>query len=216
MESNDHNKIIRKVAKEILVPMGLVQKGQSRIWVDDNGWYFTVVEFQPSAYGKGSYLNVGVHFLWANRGFLSFDIGGREESFVEFNGDETQFYMDMLSLGEKAAVLVQKYRLFENPACAKEYILSNRITYSASWDLYHKMMGCGLAKEPEAVACYNKLMSKTAFSATPYEMEIYRELTENMTNLIEDADRLFDYVCGKIEQTRAFWRSKSGMRKLKG
>ena len=214
-ESTDHNKIIRKAAREILSPMGLIQKGQSRTWIDDNGWYFTVVGFQPSGFGKGSYLNVGIHFLWTTHDYLSYDIGGRKNGFVEFNGDESQFYSDMLSLVEKSSVLVHQYRLFNSQDYAKEYILNNRIALSASWDLYHKMMFCGLTKDRRAITYFQELMSCTAVSSTPYEMEIHRELTDHMLELIEDADCLYEYVQTKIVQTRAFWRSKSSMRKLK-
>ena len=130
MESPDHNKIIKKTARAVLSPMGLIQKGQSRTWIDDNGWYFTVVEFQPSAYGKSSYLNIGIHFLWSKHDYLSYDIGGREDGFAEFDGDESKFYSDMLSFAEKCSVLVQQYRLFKKESHAKEYILKNKITYS--------------------------------------------------------------------------------------
>lgn len=213
IENIDHNKIIRKAAREILAPMGLIQKGQSRTWIDDNGWYFTVVEFQPSAYGKGSYLNVGIHFLWTKHDYLSYDIGGRKNSFVDFNGDESQFYSDMLSLVEKSSAFVHQYRLFNNQDYAKEYMLNN--TLSASWDLYHKMMICGLTKDQKAVAYCRELVNRTAISTTPYEIEIHRELTDHMMELIEDPDRLNEYVCSKIKQTRTFWRSKPSMRKLK-
>ena len=215
MESHNHNKIIRKAARTVLGPMGLIQKGQSRTWIDDNGWYFTVVEFQPSAYGKGSYLNVGIHFLWSKHDYLGYSIGGREDGFVEFDGDESKFYSDMLSFAEKCSVLVRQYRLFKTESYAKEYILKNKITYSSTWDLYHKMMICGLTRDHKAVIYFQNLMNNTAFSTVPYEMEIYRELTQNMMELIEDTDRLYEYVCTKIEQTRMFWRSKSSMRKLK-
>ena len=215
IENPDHNKIIKKTARAVLSTMGLIQKGQSRTWIDDNGWYFTVVEFQPSAYGKGSYLNIGIHFLWSKHDYLSYDIGGREDGFAEFDGDESKFYSDMLSFAEKCSVLVQQYRLFKKESHAKEYILKNKITYSSSWDLYHKMMICGLTKDHEAVFYFQSLVDKTAFSTVPYEMEIYRELTQNMMKIIKDTDRLYEYVCTKIEQTRIFWRSKFSMRKLK-
>jgi len=54
-----HSKIIADAAKRNLAPIGLTRKGRSRVWLDDRGWYVTVVEFQPSGFSKGSYLNVG-------------------------------------------------------------------------------------------------------------------------------------------------------------
>ena len=70
MNEQNHNKIIMKAAREVLAPNGLLQKGQSRIWLDDNGWFFAVVEFQPSGWEKGTFLNVGMHYLWANKEYL--------------------------------------------------------------------------------------------------------------------------------------------------
>ena len=68
----NHSKIITKAAKSILQPMGLFQKGKSRVWIDDNDWFFTVVEFQPSGFTKGSHLNVAVDFLWHKTDHLAY------------------------------------------------------------------------------------------------------------------------------------------------
>lgn len=45
-ECNNTNKIIRKLCKEIF-PSSVFQKGNSRVYFDDNGYYFTMIEFQP-------------------------------------------------------------------------------------------------------------------------------------------------------------------------
>jgi hypothetical protein len=52
------------VAKQVLAPLGVKRKGRSRTWLDDHGWWLGIVEFQPSNWGAGSYLNVGPMFLW--------------------------------------------------------------------------------------------------------------------------------------------------------
>ena len=65
--------------KMTLAPEGLFRVGASRRWIDDNGYFVIQVEFQPSAYDRGSYLNVGISFLWeASEGLnetLAFNIG---------------------------------------------------------------------------------------------------------------------------------------------
>ncbi|MBN1873884.1 MAG: hypothetical protein JXA33_06610 [Anaerolineae bacterium] len=33
-----HNKKIKTVAREVLAPMGIIQKGRSRLELDDHGW----------------------------------------------------------------------------------------------------------------------------------------------------------------------------------
>ncbi len=63
-DKNIHSKIIKQVCKEILIPLGVFQKGSSRLYLDDNDYFFTVVEFQPSSWDKGTYLNIGLTFLW--------------------------------------------------------------------------------------------------------------------------------------------------------
>jgi hypothetical protein len=78
----DHNKVLGAAARDALGPLGLTQKGRSRTWLDDHGWYVVVVEFQPSAWSKGSYLNVAAMWLWKPKDDLSFDYGGRGGSRV--------------------------------------------------------------------------------------------------------------------------------------
>lgn len=59
-----HSKLITAAAREVLRPLGLDQKGRSRMWFDDRGWWVGLVEFQPSSWNRGSYLNVGAQWLW--------------------------------------------------------------------------------------------------------------------------------------------------------
>lgn len=79
LNMKEHDKIIYAVVKGTLSLEGLFRIGQSRIWLDDNGYYVILVEFQPSGYEKGTYLNVGICFLWEynENGFLNYNYGGR-------------------------------------------------------------------------------------------------------------------------------------------
>src|SRR5437763_13619414 len=90
MAQQPHQRIINESARANLKPIGLIQKGRSRTWLDDHGWWTTVVEYQPSGFGKGTYLNVGVNLHWYPRNYFSFDIGSRVGGFVAYSGD-TQF-----------------------------------------------------------------------------------------------------------------------------
>jgi hypothetical protein len=97
-----HSKILNDAARRILRPMGLTQKGRSRTWMDDHGWWICIVEFQPSGWSKGSYLNAGCSWLWHVRDYASFDEGYRVETFVEFQ-DEEQFASAADRLARRAA-----------------------------------------------------------------------------------------------------------------
>lgn len=77
MPASAHSRLITAATRTHLRPLGCVQKGRSRVWLDDQGWWVGMVEFQPSSWSKGSYLNVGACFLWNEKDFLSFDAGHR-------------------------------------------------------------------------------------------------------------------------------------------
>lgn len=97
-----HDKIIADAAKSALGPLAFRRKGRSRTWLADHGWWLTIVEFQPSSWSKGSYLNVGAHWLWYDSDFLNFDYGGRILEHVEYQSDE-QFILVANRLAERAA-----------------------------------------------------------------------------------------------------------------
>jgi hypothetical protein len=78
---DDHNKRIAAAAKESLAPLGMTRKGRSRIWLDDCGWRLGIVEFQPSQWDRGTYLNVGLMFLWSPQEHLTFEVGYRVDDF---------------------------------------------------------------------------------------------------------------------------------------
>ena len=102
-----HDRIIAEAAKSALGPLGFLRKGRSRIWLADHNWWVTVVEFQPSAWSKGSYLNVAAHFLWSNNGTLSFNFGGRVEEHVDYVSD-VQFAPVVAQLSQRAAAETQR------------------------------------------------------------------------------------------------------------
>ena len=100
-----HEKIIRTIAKEILEPEKLFRAGNSRCYLDDNGYFMIQVEFQPVTYMRGSGLNVGVSFLLettkALNGTLARDYGGDTGvSYVEYKDDDS-FRADMETLIEE-------------------------------------------------------------------------------------------------------------------
>lgn len=210
----NHNKIINQAARSVLKKNGMFQKGQSRTWIDDNGWFFIVVEFQPSNWNKGSYLNVGINYLWTNKEYLSFDYGSRENGFVAFNDNNEEFYKDMVHLAELAETKVAEYRKFQNIEYAKEKIINRNGYTSVSHEIYNKLMICGMAKDSRAKSFYNKLLKETQHSMLAYEVEYFKELSEEISFVINDPELFYDYLCKKIIKQREYWHSKSSMKKL--
>ena len=137
------NKQLTRAARDILEPAGLLQRGRSRTWLDDSGWWLCVVEFQPSSWSKGSYLNVGCCWLWIVKDYFSFDEGDRVEPFVEFQ-DTSQFEKAARELSTRALSEVQRYRaLFPRPSAVARYY-SNHQPAGYAW-AFHAGVAAGLA-----------------------------------------------------------------------
>jgi hypothetical protein len=100
----DHNKLIGIAAKKALSPLGLRRQRTSRIWYDDHGWWAVVVEFQPSSWSRGSYLNVGLSWMLYEHAHWSFDIGSREMGFQ--SASEAQPFEAAIT--EMAAIAAQR------------------------------------------------------------------------------------------------------------
>lgn len=124
MGSDAPNQIIKQLCKDILLPLGVFQKGTSRTYIDDNGYFFTVIEFQPSAHRKGTYLNVALHFLWNEQEYFSFDFPFgpdiRVKNFIEYRHDE-QFTREVTQYVQEAAAQVLFYRNLCDIEIAKRY-----------------------------------------------------------------------------------------------
>jgi len=106
-KATEHGRIIAAAAKAALAPLGCVRRGQSRIWQDDHRYWAINVEFQPSGWSKGSYLNIHVAWLWAVTHGYQFSY--RAGSFIPFETVE-QFTPLITEMATTAAVEVQKTR----------------------------------------------------------------------------------------------------------
>ena len=156
--ADPHDKIIAVAAKRTLHPLGLQRKGQSRLWLGDHAWWLAVVEFQPSGFRKGSYLNVAAHWLWSHGGYISFDLGCEAEwgsRVAEFEAyiSEEQFQSAADSLAARAAQEVQQLaQSIPSVAAAADLLMRRESDLSpssrGSWTAYHAGVAAGLADRP--------------------------------------------------------------------
>lgn len=213
----DHNKIIKQAADAVLKSQGLFRKGSSRVWIDDNGWFLILVEFQPSGWDRGAYLNVAIHFLWGEKDSLSYDFSSgdsRVSSFAAFDGNEEKFFSDMQGLANRALEKVEEYRRFRN----LEYACSVRLKSNFGHDvhkLYQKMMICGLRRDPRAVHWFAELREAVREPNFAWIRQIKDELDAAIAPIIDDPQAMYVYILEKIRENRRTLRGKSGMQKLK-
>jgi len=213
--ANVHDKIIKMAAKEVLAPLGVFQKGQSRTWIDDNGWFFTIIEFQPSQWGKGAYLNVGMHFLWNSKDSFSFDYGGREHENVSYTGDDEKFYKEMLELARLAKEKVMFYRSFSALSFAKGQITKNHV-HSQEMDLWNSMMICFLSSDFEhGRHFFQQVVNITKDDYRGWVQAMNDQSTHQIAPILSHHERLQKYVFASIQEGRCCWRGKSSMSKLK-
>lgn len=226
-----HNKIINAAAKKILAPEGLFRVGSSRTWLDDNGYFVIQVEFQSSSYGKGSYLNVGISFLWeASAGLnetLAFHVGYRvnEAGYVSYMGDDVVFTENMERFAEAAMKKVREYRLFRNMDYAKEQMKSQLNSMSENrvfWESYNLAMLCFLKRDfnegKEYFHRFLKMLKNSFYIGElhiEWHEELYNHCIQYLCPKLESEDTAYKMVLDMIERRRIFFSGKPSYKKLK-
>ncbi len=182
---------------------GIKQKGQSRIWIDDRGWYIIVIEFQPFHGRHGSTLNVGVNFNWYEQQYFSYDIGSRENvDFVEYNQDEDRFQKEIEHFCEIALDKVFQYREnLKNLHDAKLFILNHQFTSENLWGSYHKGTIAGLTNDFDTLNIYYKQLLSEDYSYD-WVQELKRRV-ETLSQKTETQDQFAEAVKEIVKNTRA-------------
>ena len=148
MKQNEHGRILAVAAKRHLTPVGGRRKGQSRVWLIDHGYWLVQIEFQPSGWSKGSYLNAGAHWLWRYEpGPITFDYNDRVEGFISFESGE-QFEPEADRLATRAAKEALKLEGIFGSITETAPVLTNLVMAGRTgWSTYHAAVAAGLAGE---------------------------------------------------------------------
>lgn len=198
IENIDHNKLLKKIVKERLKPFGIFQKGQSRTFLYDKGWYTIIIEFQPSSFSKGTFLNVGIDFNFYPRDYFTFNFGYRENGFEQFNS-EKQFTKLCNKLCELAVKKVKELDIkFLNLSIALNTL--NTENSSDTWMLFDKAILNVLNDNYEQA---KKILNEIQERECEYDYEFERKETVNKLLLNSNAtDDLLRNVETLIIQTR--------------
>lgn len=204
MALEDHSRLIRDAARRTLSPLGFQQKGQSRLWFADRGLWALVVEFQPSGFSKGSYLNVCAMWLWSPSIHWVFNYYWRADRFIEFRTIE-QFKPEAKWLADQAgleAALLDKK--FESIGAIASYLKRETEAEAcdpqlrrSSWPLYHAAIAAGLAGDQEfSLRCFSEMMTGN------WTREIQIEVASLAKLLAEDRE-FHSAILKKVAATRA-------------
>jgi hypothetical protein len=149
MAMGPHDRLINQAAREELRPLGLRQKGRSRTWIDDHGWWLGVVVFRPSAWAKGSGLDVGVTWLWhfwypPEQAFLFTDLmGWSGHNFEEYDSDE-QFEPHVRRLAVQGAERVIDLRRRLQSVSSAGDALATQAAGRVGWPVWEAAVALGL------------------------------------------------------------------------
>jgi hypothetical protein len=204
MNAPDHNRLLTSSARTELQPLGCRQNGRSRTWLDDQRWWVGVIEFQPSAWSKGSYLNVGVCWLWYEKDFYSFDAalgpyGSRLELFHEFDGSDA-FAKAAQQLAQRAREEVLGLRQqLDSLSRAANFLESNN-AQSNVWAHYHAGVAAGLVgKSDSALRHFRKVESEKADFDWVLQL---KSRTAELMQAVGDAARFRADISSIVRRTR--------------
>lgn len=140
-------RIITSAARESLKPLGVAQRGRSRVWIDDHGWWLGVVEFTaPRVAGSG--LSVGAMWLWHDVDHLAFHTDVIRVGSERFR-TEHQFAPLALELGRQAAAHVTALReTFPALPNVARYLAARPVRRGFLWDSFDVGIAAALTGDP--------------------------------------------------------------------
>jgi hypothetical protein len=195
----DHNKLITAAAKSALGPLGLKRDGKSRIWYDDHGWWAVVVEFQPSSWDRGSFLNVGLSWMLYERNHWAFDIGYRKEGFHSATKGDG-FEAAIAGVANLAAREVQSYRdrFASLEAMCAHYEKEER---HGGWEDYYAGVLAGLRGDRETAERRLGLVLNAAADTTWHRALQFR--CQDLIRLLGEPQFFRDSVFGIVLRCRS-------------
>lgn len=144
-----HNWLLRQAARDVLRPMGLTQRGRSRVWWDDHALWVIMVEFQASAFAKGTYLNVGIGWLWTPEPTAhgpGYGYGHRVPGYGGLYESPEQWEPIAYAAANKAASEVAKYRqLVPDVGAAADVCAEHDGDRFLGWPNWNAAVSAGLA-----------------------------------------------------------------------
>lgn len=142
------SRLVASAARERLRPLGLNQRGRSRIWIDDLGWWLGIVEFPSPTWSQGSGLTVGVMWLWQDLDHLAFDFAEQVQPRQDFR-NEMQFGPVAAALADHAGDRVETFRsTFGGLDQVAERLLERPVRRGFLWESFNAGVAAALVGRP--------------------------------------------------------------------
>jgi hypothetical protein len=213
-QPNEVGRLIAVAAKATLQPLSCNRLGKTRTWISDQRFWLIVIEFQPSGWEKGSYLNVGAMWLWHAHVGHSFNAGYRIANFVPFFNSE-QFSLAAASLAAQAANEVQRLRnQFRSLQDIYRYLVEH--TSEENPHIFHAAIAAGLAGEIDTARRLFQIYADIPHRDGPKWATELRERNLALAAQLEEPDLFRASVLAIIQECRALNRLPADLECLDG
>jgi hypothetical protein len=197
---NEHGRLIAAAAKAALLPLGCKRKGQSRLWRSDQRFWIISVEFEPSSWAKGSYLKIGVTWLWRKPEFSGIDLGSRITDFVPFESRK-QFEPRINEMADLAAQRVLKLRSeFRSLRDVHRWLMQHAT--QDGWPIYHAAIAATLVGDAAGARQLFERMDRWPTFAYDWQLRLKTDSAE-LAALLPAPDRFRSTILKRIEEKRA-------------
>ena len=140
---NEHGRLIAAAAKAALTPLGCRRSGQSRAWISDERYWVLTVYFEPSGWQKGSYLQIGVTWLWFPSPARVLNVNYRVPPFVAFeNVGQFQPLVEAMAANAAQEVVAVRER-FRSLNLVYRYLM-DAVPENTGWPVYNAAVAAGL------------------------------------------------------------------------
>ncbi|MER5934985.1 hypothetical protein [Streptomyces sp. NPDC002054] len=193
-------RIITSAARDSLKPLGLAQRGRSRLWIDDHRWWLGIVEFTPPR-TAGSGLHVGAMWLWHDVDHLAFHVD-TARSGPELFRAEDQFTPLALGLGRRAAaeVTMLREKLPALPDVAR-YLTSRPVRRGFLWESLDAGIAVALVGDPDTARDhFERVLREDALA--PWMVEA-QEKARELHAIAADRDAVTAWVTRAVDSCRS-------------
>ncbi|CAG6391848.1 conserved hypothetical protein [Actinacidiphila cocklensis] len=193
-------RVITSAARESLKPLGVAQRGRSRLWIDDHAWWLGVVEFTPPR-TAGSGLHVGAMWLWHDVDHLAFHVDAVRVGSESFRAED-QFTPLALELSRQAAANVTALReKFPALPDVARYLASRPVRRGFLWDGFDAGIAAALAGDPDrARDHFERVLREDPLA--PWMVDA-QEKTRELHALAADRDAVTAWVARAVHSCRS-------------
>jgi hypothetical protein len=199
---------LRDAGRRHLQPIGATGNKGGRLWTVDRRWWLVNIEFQPSSYSVGAYLNVGVQHLWHPLDYRIFQYSSRQpidghKAFVELDGDEAEVTEHADAVARAARAAADRWlREFAADLAHLEWLAQRT---DDPWDAFNAAFALMAIGRPAAAS--------ETFAAIPADLDVsiewHAELAAECRELAQLAatpDRFAAEADRRIDETRVLLR----------